>query len=481
MNHVPATRENVVTLLESRNQPLVNIPNVGTANTRAFVLGTRGEHNLYTVFVCLRQDQTGALLVYASEPRDLNASQYRIEENEALRFVESMGFQMENLGFRALAPEQQRATMLRLPIFKQTQTIDLVELEEEPVDRGFGVDFMPGSAFVPPAPPPAAPPSRRGVNFPSPALPVPALAKIALTGVPIIQGSTIEEEPEPDGFPVPDPAEPTAAPLDPMARLGRLLATFALLAVVALPRCHDQHRPGDPLPQAVQAQLDLAEQQIAQGLWSDSVATLLPVIEDAPTCRDALNWLGLAYLNLGKDTEAEGYLRRAVDADPKWSVPKNTLASLLIRTSRCEEAARMLNKVLEDIFYPTPEFAEHNLARAEFCLGRKRDAVRRLESLSVKRPQFCLGYLTLADMSAEEKLPEVTIKACDDFENQCEKQEEIKKLVSPEHSCLCYLRKGMAYAQLGDVQAARQAFANCNSDGAYGRECKRSLELLPPE
>jgi hypothetical protein len=51
-------------------------------------------------------------------------------------------------------------------------------------------------------------------------------------------------------------------------------------------------------------------------------------------------------------------------------------------------------------------------------------------------------------------------------------------LVSPEQRSLCYLRKGMAYATLGDIESAKQSLAACDSDGAYGRECRRSLELI---
>jgi len=126
LNHIPARREHVVSLYESINQPLVNIPNHGTAPTGAFLLGTRNEHGFYTVFVYLHQPETRAVIIYVSEPRNLNAEQFRLEETEAVRFVESMGFMVDSLHFRQLGPVEQDAVIARVPIFRPpVATLDL--------------------------------------------------------------------------------------------------------------------------------------------------------------------------------------------------------------------------------------------------------------------------------------------------------------------------------------------------------------------
>jgi predicted Zn-dependent protease len=273
------------------------------------------------------------------------------------------------------------------------------------------------------------------------------------------------------------PAEP-ALDKESLQRLGRFLSTFGWIAALAATAdCATPLKSGELTPE-LQTQVEIAEQHLAHGRFAEAVQTLTPVIEESPRAHVALHEMGLAYVYLGRWSDAEGYLRRAVDAEPKYSIAKNTLANLLIEQRRCGEAVPLLEEVQKDIFYATPELAEHNLARAEHCLGKSKEAMRRLENLVLRRPQFCRGYLTLADVAAEAKVPEVTIRACEHFTAQCEQAEDVKKYVSPEHSCLCYLRKGLAYAALGDVEAARQSLSSCESDGAYGRECRRSLQLL---
>ena len=118
LDHIPARREHVVALHESINQPVVNIPSCGTAPTGAYVLGTRNDQGHYTVFVYLYQTTTKGIVVYVSEPRALAAEQYRPEEAEAVRFVESMGFLVDDLRFPSLSPAEQDAVMQRIPIFR---------------------------------------------------------------------------------------------------------------------------------------------------------------------------------------------------------------------------------------------------------------------------------------------------------------------------------------------------------------------------
>ena len=187
----------------------------------------------------------------------------------------------------------------------------------------------------------------------------------------------------------------------------------------------------------------------------------------------------MAYLKLGRLEDAERFYLRSLEAKPDASLSRNELAVVYLEQRRCQDAVPLLEKVLEDIYYPTPEYAEHNLAQAYDCLGKGAEAIDRLDKLVTKRPYFCLGYLTLSRLASKLRRPESTIRACDDFVHYCEENEKIKNQVLPQQSALCYLRKGLAYAELGDVESARASFERCQSTGEIGRECKKSLELLP--
>ena len=114
------------------------------------------------------------------------------------------------------------------------------------------------------------------------------------------------------------------------------------------------------------------------------------------------------------------------------------------------------------------------------CQGDVAAAEQRLRNLMLKRPKFCLGYLTLAQIALDAKHHELTVETCDDFVANCEQDERLGAQILPEHSAQCYLRKGLAYAAMGDVESARASFERCRSRGPNGKECRKSLELLPP-
>lgn len=527
LDHVPAKREHVIALFESINQPLVNIPRFGTAPTGAFILGTRNDAGHYTAFVYLYQSETKAVVVYVSEPRQLTTEQYRAEEAESVRFVESMGFMIDNVHFPTLAPPEQEAVMGRIPMFRPPgPTVDLYDeaaaTGDQPAADPFGstdqqLDAIFGglsasdndvfrqagfdSSFSsPPSSPPPVPPPAPSSGLPSglpsgfvahgasglpqntnpgmPPMGTPSSPPPAPTSSPsITRGS-----PVPSSQPRSGPHSGGAQPLDAAAleRIGKLLGMFAWLVVAAVvfAACRTTTQPASD--RALTAQLDIANQHLSQAQFADAIRSFENVLEMDAEHRDALRGIALAYMNLNRFEEAETFYRRAIAVDDSWSMPKNELAVVLIQTGRCAEAETLLEAVLKDIFYPTPEFAEHNLARSRACQGDIDGAVQRLENLVLKRPHFCLGYLTLADLAANAKKHETTISACDDFAHNCEQHEQIKEQVSPEQSDLCYLKKGLAYAELGDLESARSSFMRCQSKGQLGRECKKSLEMLPP-
>lgn len=470
LNHIPAGREHVVALYESINQPLVNIPGHGTAPTFAYILGTRNKQGHLTVFVYLYQQQTGAVVVYVCEPRSLSREQYRAEEAEAVRFVESMGFLVDNVHFPTLPPHEQDAVMQRAPLFRPPAS---------------GPRSSP--AAVPRSGPTSTP---RGHEAPasSPRDSDALFGGLGEEESAVFRRAGLSGPPRPAGVPAdvvpgspetPPPREVESLSSEAKARLGRLFGMFALLVGVTLPGCRTG-REANEEPRSVDSHIDLGNQQLARGLWPDAVRTFETVLEADEDNKEALRGLGLAYLNLERLEEAETYYRRSIESDPKWSMPRNELAIVLMEKGDCREAQTQLEQVLKDIFYPTPEFAEHNLAKALACQGDAQGAMKKLEELVMKRPKFCLGYLTLAEISFEAKAHETTIEACDGFVANCEEDERIREQILPEHRAKCYLRKGMAYAALGDVESARAAFERCDSRGPNGRECRRSLELLPP-
>jgi Tfp pilus assembly protein PilF len=113
---LPAVRDQVVQLYQSLNAPHLAIPGRKAGPAMAFVLGLRGPSG-FAVFVYLYLQQSGESAVYVPSSGTVPAERYESEEAEALGFVESMGFIMDNLNFRGRPPEEQETIIRTMPVF----------------------------------------------------------------------------------------------------------------------------------------------------------------------------------------------------------------------------------------------------------------------------------------------------------------------------------------------------------------------------
>jgi hypothetical protein len=185
---VSATREQVVAVVESINQPQVSVPGRPAQTCTGNLCGIRNANGTLSIFVGLHFPATGENVVYASDRRQLaTVDEYREVEVEALGFLESMGFMLDNLNFRNLPADVQEKTLKRVPIFSPPRP--------------------PAPAPTPAAPLGAAPPAPgAGAGLAGVAT---ALAGTAPLGAAL-----------PPGAAAPHPAGEDAA------RLARLLASF---------------------------------------------------------------------------------------------------------------------------------------------------------------------------------------------------------------------------------------------------------------
>jgi hypothetical protein len=107
--------------VESINQPQISIPSKPPQSVTGHLCGLRNPAGSLSVYVSLWLPQSGENVVYVHEPRELPIEAYREAEAEGLQFLESMGFMLDNLNFRNLAPAVQEATLKRIPLFSQTR------------------------------------------------------------------------------------------------------------------------------------------------------------------------------------------------------------------------------------------------------------------------------------------------------------------------------------------------------------------------
>lgn len=139
LRSLSATRDQVVSLYQSLNSPHLAIPGRQAGPARAFIVGLRSTAG-FSVYVYLHLAEVPDCAIYVSRRRVVSSEAYRGEEDEALAFVESMGFMMDNKNFRGLPAERQNQLLHALPVFRR-------ELKREVTKPG-----------APAAPPPVAQP-----------------------------------------------------------------------------------------------------------------------------------------------------------------------------------------------------------------------------------------------------------------------------------------------------------------------------------
>jgi hypothetical protein len=117
IQYVPASREQVVALIEAINQPQVTIPGRQPQSVHGLLCSLRNANGSFSILLALHLPRSGENVIYLHEKRQLTTDEYREVQDEGLQFLESMGFMLDNLNYRNMAPELQEKTLKRLPLF----------------------------------------------------------------------------------------------------------------------------------------------------------------------------------------------------------------------------------------------------------------------------------------------------------------------------------------------------------------------------
>ena len=108
----------MVALHASLNKPSLAVPGKTAQEAQAFICSLRNPNGSFSIYVSLHLTQSHELVHYTDpDRREIPAADYRDAEADAIGFVESMGFMLDNLNFRGLPPDQQDELLKSLPPF----------------------------------------------------------------------------------------------------------------------------------------------------------------------------------------------------------------------------------------------------------------------------------------------------------------------------------------------------------------------------
>lgn len=115
--HLDVPREQLLTLLASINAVAANVPGIPTSPAMAYVAVWQTEPNLGQMVIYLYYRAHDRAVGYRPDPAKFPLLQLSELMDDAREFLESMGFMLDDLAFRAMPAALQEATLTRLPLF----------------------------------------------------------------------------------------------------------------------------------------------------------------------------------------------------------------------------------------------------------------------------------------------------------------------------------------------------------------------------
>jgi hypothetical protein len=118
IHFVQTRREWIVAIIEAINAPIVAAPGRQAEAAKAWIVGVLNTTQKFSIYVYLLFPESNESLVFLHDPPEVTKEAYHTTELEALQFVESMGFMVDNINFRSMTPEAQEQLLQSLPVFQ---------------------------------------------------------------------------------------------------------------------------------------------------------------------------------------------------------------------------------------------------------------------------------------------------------------------------------------------------------------------------
>ena len=158
---IPLKDRRVLTLIQSINLPMIAAADYPAEETQAFVITLQANDESLETYIYLHLSQTNQCVLYSFSEIPFLADRMEEAETEALDFVESMGFIMDNLRFHKLSAAEKNSLQKELPVFypklANFAPVLAARKKERPSDEIPAQDeegFLEGQGFNPSSPTP---------------------------------------------------------------------------------------------------------------------------------------------------------------------------------------------------------------------------------------------------------------------------------------------------------------------------------------
>ncbi|MFQ5847381.1 MAG: tetratricopeptide repeat protein [Candidatus Methylomirabilales bacterium] len=214
---------------------------------------------------------------------------------------------------------------------------------------------------------------------------------------------------------------------------------------------------------------DLGVAYFDAGHFRRAVPEFAKAVELSPSDPVYHTALGMALMFTKNLDQAIKEFEAAIQADARFSEAKNNLASAYMLKGDLEKARALLVQVLDDPFYPTPQFAYFNLARIYERQGKVNRAIAEYRrALDITR-DYVEAHNNLGFLYLQQSKTDLAIK-------------EFSEATHLSPKVAIYQRNlGAAYYQAGNRGKARKAFekvVELEPDSPSAEYARKMLEQL---
>jgi len=195
------------------------------------------------------------------------------------------------------------------------------------------------------------------------------------------------------------------------------------------------------------AEYMLGMSYMEQGRTQDAFVEFQKAVHENPENKEAHNMLGYLYGEREQYEEAMASYGRALKIDPRYSEAYNNRAGTLIAMERWDDAIASAEQALLNPLYATPEYALNNIGYAQMKKGAHEEAIKTFKKALRRRPLPQANY-NLALIYIELGQDRAALK-------------ELQDLVErfPQYA-LAHYQLARLYLKLGEKEKAREHFTS---------------------
>jgi type IV pilus assembly protein PilF len=188
-------------------------------------------------------------------------------------------------------------------------------------------------------------------------------------------------------------------------RLGTFWALLAATLLFALPGCgikQEREERAEQNARRANSHFNIAVDHQDNGRVELALRELLTAHRLDPENPKILHGLGIAYLQKGKEAEAEKYIKRAVVIRPDYQEARYNLSTLYMRQGRFEECITQSQILYDDPTFAEPWRALANWGWSSYQLGRVEEGRSQLSHALDYNTRYWPAVLDLGILESEQ-------------------------------------------------------------------------------